>query len=213
MASILYLDTASAHTQVAIANEMGPVMELIHSIPNEQAKVLHHLIEDIFEKTKYNWEKIDAIAVDAGPGSYTGLRVGLGAAKGFCFALNKPLMLFNRLDLMLSSEESACVVLRARQGEGFLTVRKEGATLFPPQHVFYEHFNWNEVSGLPLYTDEELLLAQVAGAQKIESYVLNINHWNHSAQQQYLRGEFADIAYCEPFYLKEAFTTSAKKKI
>lgn len=212
MPLILFIDTAYTHTHIALGNESGILAERLHEPANEQAAVLNTLIAELFQQEGIAIKDIDAIAIDGGPGSYTGLRVGIGVAKGLCFALDKPLMLFNKLALLESLEQHFLLVLKARTGEGFAFARQDGAELLLPQHIFYEQFEWQQFEGLKLITDDASVLETQPGAAALKSHVLDINYWNSQAQERYIQAAFDDVAYAEPFYLKSAFTTSPKKK-
>ncbi len=213
MSLILFIDTAAAHTQVALANEHTVLSNVVHEQANEQAKVLNILIETQLESQQLNWSAIDAVTVDAGPGSYTGLRVGLGVAKGLCFALDKPILLFNRLELLAGEETDILMLLKARVGEGFAFARQEGTVLLKPSHVFYEQMEWEDYNGLKCWTDDEQILEQNTQAFAIKNTILDIPIWNKFAQIRMAKKEYDDLAYAEPFYLKSAFTTTSKKKI
>lgn len=213
MSLILFIDTAAAHTQVALANEHAILSEKVHLQANEQAKVLNLMIEDQLQQAQLTWRDIDAVAVDAGPGSYTGLRVGLGVAKGLCFALDKPILLFNKLQLLSGRDKDVLLILKARAGEGFAYAQKNGEVLLGPSHIFYERFDWSVYQALELITDDETLLSEFGHANAISSNILDIRDWNTFAQERYQKKDTDDLAYCEPFYLKSAFTTTSKKKI
>ncbi|OJV54379.1 MAG: tRNA (adenosine(37)-N6)-threonylcarbamoyltransferase complex dimerization subunit type 1 TsaB [Bacteroidetes bacterium 43-16] len=212
MPLILFIDTAYTHTHIALGNESGILAERLHEPANEQAAVLNTLIAELLLQEGIAIKDIDAVAADGGPGSYTGLRVGIGVAKGLCFALDKPLMLFNKLTLLESGEQRFLLVLKARAGEGFAFARQDGTELMPPQHIFYEQFEWQQFEGFKLITDDVAVLETHSQAEALKSHVLAISYWNSQAQERYVRAAFDDVAYAEPFYLKSAFTTSPKKK-
>lgn len=213
MTNILLIDTASAHTQVALANEEGICSSILHERPNEQAAVLNEMIADLLHQAKLNKEAIAAIAVDGGPGSYTGLRVGLGLAKGLCFALDIPLMLFNRLEILTAVLADVCYVLKARKDEGFLIAKRNGELVMEPQHVFYQEFRWESIRDMECVTDDEQVLNYIEEAKLVDTTQLNMEVWNRMAQERYSNKNFDDLAYAEPCYLKGAFTTVSKKKI
>lgn len=213
MSLILFIDTAYTHTHIALCDDTGMLAEHLHEQANEQAALLNTMIAGLLAKQEIDINAVDAVAVDGGPGSYTGLRVGLGVAKGLCFALDKPLMVFNKLELLGSRYAALLLILKARAGEGFAFARKDGAIRLEPQHIFYEQFDWTSFEDLALITDDASVTEIQQRAQTLESHILDMNSWNKSAQDRYRNESFDDIAYAEPFYLKSAFTTSSKKKI
>jgi tRNA threonylcarbamoyladenosine biosynthesis protein TsaB len=213
MANILLIDTAAAHTQVALANEGGILASILHERPNEQAAVLNELINNLLQQATLTKESLDAIAVNAGPGSYTGLRVGLGLAKGLCFALDLPLLLFNRLELLTAAFTDAAFILKARKDEGFIIAKRDNEIVLAPQHIFYQAFDWEALSGLQIFTDDEQVLNYGPAAMVVANTFLSMETWNCRAQERFGNKAFDDIAYSEPSYLKSAFTTVSKKKI
>src|SRR3954468_19593640 len=98
MSLILNIDTSGKTASVSIA-EKGNVLETIsNDIQKDHAAFLHPAISRLLSGESMS--ELDAIAVTAGPGSYTGIRVGMASAKGFCTALNKPLIIINTLEVM-----------------------------------------------------------------------------------------------------------------
>ncbi len=213
MSLILFIDTAYTHTHIALGDKTGILAEMLHEQANEQAALLNIMIADLLARQGFTMNALAAVAVDAGPGSYTGLRVGMGVAKGICFALDKPLMVFNKLELLGNLEMDFLLVLKARVGEGFAYARKNGKALLLPQHVFYENFDWPAFESLPLFTDDTSLMELRPGATALKSHILDMNNWWRVAGEKFAAKDFADMAYAEPFYLKSAFTISPKKKI
>lgn len=213
MALILFIDTAYTHTHIALGDDTGIRAEHLHGQANEQAAMLNTMIAGLLEQQGTDMKAVDAVAVNGGPGSYTGLRVGMGVAKGLCFALDKPLMVFNKLALLGSGHTDLLLVLKARAGEGFAFARKDGRVILEPQHIYYEQFEWSAFDGLALFTDDPTVTEIQPAAQALESHILDMISWNKAAQERCRNQIFDDMAYAEPFYLKSAFTTSPKKKI
>jgi tRNA threonylcarbamoyladenosine biosynthesis protein TsaB len=93
LAIILNIETATKNCSVSLAKN-GEVIAIkeLNNGNYSHAEVLHPFIVDILKETNLNSTEIDAVAVSKGPGSYTGLRIGVSAAKGLCFAFNKPLI-------------------------------------------------------------------------------------------------------------------------
>ncbi|MNS42127.1 tRNA threonylcarbamoyladenosine biosynthesis protein TsaB [compost metagenome] len=213
MANILFIDTAAPHTHVAVGDADGCLNELKNELPNQQAASLNDMIARLFAQVPLELKNIDAIAVNAGPGSYTGLRVGLGVAKGLCFALDKPLMLFNKLELLLHRQpQQALVVLKARTGEGFAIAGNGTQIDLPAQHIFYNDFPFDTYKDYALITDDDAVKATHIAAADLGSHILDIALWNKQAQQRWNTQDFDELAYAEPFYLKAAFTTEPKQK-
>ena len=98
MVTILNIETATKNCSVSISKN-GEIIALkeFNDGNYSHAEVLHSFIIDIVEESNILLHAIDAVAVSKGPGSYTGLRIGVSAAKGFCFALQKPLIAIDTL--------------------------------------------------------------------------------------------------------------------
>ncbi|MEK7200188.1 MAG: tRNA (adenosine(37)-N6)-threonylcarbamoyltransferase complex dimerization subunit type 1 TsaB, partial [Bacteroidota bacterium] len=100
MPLLLHIDTATEHASVCLS-EGCIVLGLIESDEQKNhASFIQPAIQQLMANSPYSLNQLDAIAVTAGPGSYTGLRVGLASAKGICYALDKPLIMVNTLEVM-----------------------------------------------------------------------------------------------------------------
>ena len=135
MSIILNIDTASEKAHVSFAKD-GQVVAVLHSSSQkEHASFLQSAIEQLVSTTGIELPQIDAVAVTAGPGSYTGLRVGMASAKGLCYALQKPLIAINTLEMMAKSavlflkktdkEVLLCPMMDARRMEVFTAIYKQ----------------------------------------------------------------------------------------
>lgn len=215
MPHLLYIDTSAAVATVALSAD-GIVKAIRkHDNANEQAAVLNSMIDNVLAEASLNIDNIDAICVCAGPGSYTGLRVGLSTAKGIAYVKDIPLMLFNRLDLIAWSqnkEEPFAIALKARNGEYFFaSYTDKGVQNNPPQHLFEQDLMPYVTQGLFFVTDD----ADFSISQHKEvidaSHSLHMNSWIAHAEKRFSLSQFDDLAYSEPFYLKAAYTTQSKK--
>ena len=106
MKKILYIDTSVKYSSILLFDEVNVLSQRKSTELNMHAKTINLHIEEIFHETNATWAEIAAIAVMNGPGSYTGLRIGLSSAKGFCYAHDIPLLLLNRFQLMNAFHES-----------------------------------------------------------------------------------------------------------
>lgn len=215
MPHLLYIDTSAAVATVALSADGNIKAIRKHDNANEQAAVLNSMIDNVLTEASLSLDHIDAICVCAGPGSYTGLRVGLSTAKGIAYVKDIPLMLFNRLDLLAwgqDKQEPFAIALKARNGEYFFaSYTDKGIQSNPPQHLFEQDLMSYVTEGLFFVTDD----ADFSMSQHKE--VIDVNHslhmdsWIAHAEKRFSLNQFDDLAYSEPFYLKAAYTTQSKK--
>src|SRR6187549_617972 len=152
MALILNIDTAVDVASICLAKD-GKVLSIAkNESQKDHASWLHIAIKEIFEKNNLKLGSVDAVAVTGGPGSYTGLRIGLATAKGICYALNKPLIILNTLLVMAyaakdESSDLLCPMIDARRMEVFtaiytkeLQIVKEPVAITLNENSFAEYF-------------------------------------------------------------------------
>ncbi len=218
MSVILNIDTASEVALVNIASDGAVLFEEVNENQNGHAVFLHPAIQSVLKKSGIALKSVDAVAVSHGPGSYTGIRVGVAAAKGLCYAAGKPLIVLNELEILaqdvISNHSEAifyCPLIDARRMEVFTTVYdKNMQQLMPPsalilvQDSFQEflekgkviffgsgEIKWNQLCNNPnaLYTN-------------ILNKGLAISSLSHT---KYKTATFASLAYSAPLYIKEFY--------
>jgi tRNA threonylcarbamoyladenosine biosynthesis protein TsaB len=215
MPHLLYIDTSAAVATVALSADGHVKAIRKHENANEQAAVLNSMIDNVLTEASLRLDQVDAICVCAGPGSYTGLRVGLSTAKGIAYVKDIPLMLFNRLDLIAwgqDKQEPFAIALKARNGEYFFATYTEKRTQgSPPQHLFEQDLVVYASQNLLFITDDaDLSVSQHKEVIDV-NHTLNMNSWITHAEKRFSHNQFDDLAYSEPFYLKAAYTTQSKK--
>jgi len=217
MALILNIDTAVDTASLCLAKD-GEVLSIAkNELLKDHAAWLHFAIKEIFEKNGLEIKSVDAIAVTSGPGSYTGLRIGMATAKGICYALNKPLITLNTLMVMANAakKESAdllCPMIDARRMEVFTAIySKDLETIKEPAAT-----ELNEKS-----FDQELSTNSICffgnGSNKFRAIKKNEQAFFSDirmdassmvllSENRFGKKDFADLAYAEPLYLKEFYT-------
>lgn len=222
MVYILNIETTTKNCSVSLA-ENGKVIALKELNDNSysHAEKLHVFIEEVIKKVSINFSDITAIAVSRGPGSYTGLRIGVSAAKGLCFALNIPLISVNTLLSLATSEtiiEGVKVpMLDARRMEVYTQViSKNNKILSKVEAKIIEESSFKD------YLNKGAVYFFGDGAEKCKKIITHENAFFienkfPSAQQmaalsydKYKKNDIEDVAYFEPFYLKDFIATKAK---
>lgn len=202
-----------------IAVDGKPVSHKFSEAERDHAGKINFLVTEVLEEAELSIHELDAIAVCNGPGSYTGLRIGLATAKGFCYALGKQLILHNRLTLMLqelrkqmgNKEMNALAILPARAGEYYVAAAGEYHSA--PKHVTTSELLENTaVCRKPFavignYSED---LSPIEIAYHIEHQTLNMEVWSSATHEAFLNGQFADLAYAEPEYLKPAYIVAPR---
>ncbi len=224
MPLILNIDTSADSASVCLAKE-GEILSLEkNDQQKDHAAWLHVAIQKLMLDAKLEISNLDAVAVTSGPGSYTGLRVGLASAKGICFALNKPLIALNTLLVMANAAANVhkdspgensdllCPMIDARRMEVFTAVYNNQ----------FEIIKQPEAMVLDENSFADLLAANSicffgSGSNKFKTMIRNKNagfaNLNFDAasmivlaEELFTKNQFADLAYSEPLYLKEFFT-------
>jgi tRNA threonylcarbamoyladenosine biosynthesis protein TsaB len=217
---ILNIDTAVQTSSVCLAKDDQLLSLKINPSQKDSAAWLHVAIKEIVDEAHFDFHQLDAIAVSEGPGSYTGLRVGMATAKGLCYILNKPLLTINTLQLIASGMRSKhkallCPMIDARRMEVFTAVFDQQLNVvLPPTNLVLDEKSFDNL------IQDNFILFCGNGGHKFQQIVKHPNalfdftEIDASAMiplsyNRLLKGEFADLAYSQPFYGKD-FHSSAK---
>lgn len=230
MALILHIETATDVCSVCLAKEgvLLGVQEIQEK--NSHAGKLHILIMKLLENHQCRFADIDAFAVSQGPGSYTGLRIGVSAAKGFCFSLDKPLIAVNTLLSMTAfylmktnntnfSVDLFCPMIDARRMEVYNAMFAYNLeTVLKTNAVILEENSYAEVlrtQKVHFFGDGsqkfQKILKNNGNAQFEENFSTSSAGMIRLAFDAYLAGNFVDLAHFEPFYLKDFVTSGSGK--
>jgi tRNA threonylcarbamoyladenosine biosynthesis protein TsaB len=220
MAIILNIDTATERASVCIADNDQILSIRFNEDAKQHASFLQPAIQEICNEANIQLQNIDAVAVSNGPGSYTGLRVGLSSAKGICYALNKPLILINTLTVMAEAGRNAaentefiCPMIDARRMEVFTAVfdKNLSALQKPTAEVinedsFQSFLKISTVLFIGSGVSKWLAVCAHPNA-RFSDLKHDCSHLNSLSQTYFQNRDFADLAYAEPFYLKPFFDT------
>ena len=230
MALILSIETATTVCSVALHKDGRLIgLQELH-LQRSHSGFLAVLIKELVKYTGYELKDLDYIAVSKGPGSYTGLRIGTATAKGLCYALEKPLVSINTLEAMAFGvagyfREAAvllCPMIDARRMEVYclladsqMNMVEETAAVVVDEGSFREKLEKTEML---FFGDGSAkckpLLSQYSNAKFIEDILPTASHVGAAIYQKLKNDDLAveDIAYFEPFYLKD-FVAGKPKKV
>ncbi|MBQ6953504.1 MAG: tRNA (adenosine(37)-N6)-threonylcarbamoyltransferase complex dimerization subunit type 1 TsaB [Bacteroidales bacterium] len=220
---ILCIETSTAVLSVALARDGAVVCERVCTEPRSQAALTAPLVKEVLDAAGITAGECDAVCVSAGPGSYTGLRVGVSTAKGLAFGAGIPLLSMGTLDILVEGvEETPAMIvpmIDARRMEVYTAVYSAGgdrlteveARVIGPD-AFAEYLEQGEV----LFVGDGALKCQEVithpNARFREAFPL-ARHMARRAQEDFDAGKFQDVAYFEPFYLKDFIATVSKKNL
>ena len=225
MAIILNLETATTNCSVSIARNGNVIALQEHDTPSySHSEQLHVFIQEVMQKASLTLSDIDAIAVSKGPGSYTGLRIGVSSAKGLCYALDVPLISVATLRSLAHREKGdtydfVIPLLDARRMEVYAAVfDSELNEIKETEAVIIDSNSFSE------YAQLGKVLLVGSGAQKCQEILRNsnfnydikavpsANEMGDLSYKKFLNQDFEDLAYFEPFYLKDFIMQTKKTK-
>jgi tRNA threonylcarbamoyladenosine biosynthesis protein TsaB len=223
MALILNIDTATEEAGICLAADGEVVAMAVNPDQRDHAAWLHTAVEKLMHDAGVRMKDLQAVAVTEGPGSYTGLRVGMAAAKGFCYALDIPMITENKLKVMamearekVAPDTLLCPMIDARRMEVFTAVYGQDleevvptAAMIIDEHSFTTLLSSQKVSFFgggsnkckPIITAPSAAFIEInyqPGYLGILSFL------------RYLQREFTGVAYSEPAYTKEFYTHTKK---
>ena len=232
MALILCIETATEICSVAIAKDGKTIALAEDKLGNNHASQLHILVQKALDIAGVTLQNLNAIAVSKGPGSYTGLRVGVSSVKGYCYALQIPMIAINTLQSLANGYLTKnptfsgliCPMIDARRMEVYCALfDNQLAEILPTQakiideHSFYEELQQNEIvfigNGAEKCNGKFEYSSHFSGTKFEFGYVCNASFISSLAQAAFDQKDFQDVAYFEPFYLKDFVGTVAKKLV
>ncbi|MBP7931122.1 MAG: tRNA (adenosine(37)-N6)-threonylcarbamoyltransferase complex dimerization subunit type 1 TsaB [Chitinophagaceae bacterium] len=216
--TILLINTALQEASVGIAVDGQLIDQISNLSQKEHASFLHPAIQSICKKNDITLKSLKAVSVINGPGSYTGLRVGLSAAKGICYANQIPLICINTLEwIAFGNREQAkdliVPMIDARRMEVFTAVySRDLNTLFAPSNLILDEQSY---AG---YLNTQQVLFVGDGAAKWQELckhpnaqfpasLQNESHHAAIAEDCFLKSNFPSLFEAAPFYTKDFFST------
>jgi tRNA threonylcarbamoyladenosine biosynthesis protein TsaB len=213
---------------VSFAKDGMIVQSISSGSQKEHASFLQSAIKQITKTTGILLKDMDAVAVTAGPGSYTGLRVGMASAKGLCYALKKPLITISSLEVLTASaldiiqdaDENIllCPMLDARRMEVFTAMYKKDLSIYMQpcamildETSFEKELSKNKIMFFGNGSDKWKMICKQVNAA-FETVPVLPGSMSKQANILYKESKFTDLIYSEPLYLKEFQTVIPKAK-
>ena len=224
---ILLLETSTEICSVALANGEDIVASRMISIPNSHSQKLSLLIQDVMDEAGAKYSELMAVAVSKGPGSYTGLRIGVSTAKGFAYGLDIPLISIETLRILEKGakrkfpESGVAAMIDARRMEVYCEIYDAKGNVIKPlsadvieEGIYDEYLNSGTdfvfvgngaKKSMPFFKDKP-------NCRFEEDIVLNAELMAEMALEKLEKKDFEDIAYFEPYYLKDFVAIESKVK-
>jgi len=226
LALILSIETATTNCSVSLSKD-GETLLLKedYSSNYSHAERLHVFIEETLREAKIERTQLDAIAVSKGPGSYTGLRIGVSAAKGLCYALDIPLISISTLEALAHQVKDVTQggivlpMLDARRMEVYSAVFSNSFKLLRPieaqildENSFKDYLDIDKVYFIGNGVEKTKTLITNKNAVFIEGKLPSANEMSALAYAKYKKNDIEDVAYFEPYYLKDFVALKPKPK-
>ncbi len=228
---LLSIETSTELCSVAISQGTEVIKESVVNQPKAHAKILAPMIDEILKISGIPLEECDAVVVSSGPGSYTGLRVGVSTAKGLCYGAKKPLISVGSLDILANLAviehnkntdlipRNIIAMIDARRMEVYSAIYSaDGERLSAVEAVIIDEKSYHDTleSGLTLFCgDGALKVMDVIKHPNAQYMGINASAGGMVAPAliKFEEREFEDVAYFQPFYLKEFVAGISKKSI
>lgn len=226
---ILHIETSTQVCSVALSENNKCIFSVSNDEGMNHAALLSTFIQEALDILKQTGRRPDAVAVSSGPGSYTGLRIGVSTAKGLCYGLGIPLISISTLEIMAiaaiknntpNTEDYFIPMIDARRMEVYDAVFDAGLNLQRPVSAdiiegdaFADYLTNNRVYFFGNGSAKCKMLLQSPNAYFIDDINPLAENMIQPAVKKYKENNFENVAYFEPFYLKEFQATVPKNKI
>lgn len=210
---------------VALHRDGELLSNQVHQVEKSHSSLLPGIGLHVCKEAGVTFDNLDAVAVSSGPGSYTGLRIGVSSAKGICYSLDKKLISIPSLDVMTEPLRSKfpgdhllCPMMDARRMEVYTQIEgQNGNEVWPLAPKILDEKTFVEFD-LPLYLfgDGMPKFREIVDQDNlifIDDVFPDAKNMGRMAEEKFQNANFEDVAYFEPNYLKEWRTTTPKKKL
>ena len=219
MSFILNIDTSTEVASVFLTEGGNIVFSEINEVQKEHASFVHMAIQNVLNASNKSVHDLKAVAVSCGPGSYTGIRVGMATAKGLCYSLNIPLIMINTLEILalaatLKTKEKHfyyAPMIDARRMEVYTGLYDhEGKEITKPAALIL-----NQESFSKILEDKQVVFCG-SGIKKLQEILKHVNAifvvepdqqsaMAKLSDKHYSENDFADLVSSEPLYLKDLY--------
>lgn len=229
MATLILIETSTSVCSAALSGDGEILLNKENFDGQSHSILLGKFVKEIIDYTRENSIKVDGVAVSCGPGSYTGLRIGVSLSKGLCYGFDVPLIAINTLKTMaysaakkhdLENNALLCPMIDARRMEVYsaffdlqLNQKRETSADIIDENSYAELLDSHTLYFFGNGSDKCKEALKHPNAKFLENIAPLAKDMAELAEKAFVASEFQDVAYFEPFYLKEFVATVAKNKV
>ena len=227
MSRILCVDTSSFICSVSVFENLSLISSNSTEVEKSHSKLLIQLIDQSLKDAKIKINEVDAFAVSMGPGSYTGLRIGVSTIKGLCYSLEKPLISINTLEILSKSALNhinnyndffICPMIDARRMEVFIKMLDNDFNeVEKDKALILDDKSFNDIDGGKLiyfFGDGSNKFQKITNNKNfhfIDNIISSSKNMGELANIKYENNQFENLTTFEPFYIKDFFIVNKNK--
>ena len=227
MSRILCVDTSSFICSVSVFENLSLISSNSTEVEKSHSKLLIQLIDQSLKDAKIKINEVDAFAVSMGPGSYTGLRIGVSTIKGLCYSLEKPLISINTLEILSKSALNhinnyndffICPMIDARRMEVFIKILDNDFNeVEKDKALILNDKSFNDFGGGKLiyfFGDGSNKFQKITNNKNfhfIDNIISSSKYMGELANIKYENNQFENLTTFEPFYIKDFFIVNKNK--
>ncbi len=227
MSRILCVDTSSFICSVSVFENLSLISSNSTEVEKSHSKLLIQLIDQSLKDAKIKINEVDAFAVSMGPGSYTGLRIGVSTIKGLCYSLEKPLISINTLEILSKSALNhinnyndffICPMIDARRMEVFIKILDNDFNeVEKDKALILDDKSFNDFGGGKLiyfFGDGSNKFQKITNNKNfhfIDNIISSSKNMGELANIKYENNQFENLTTFEPFYIKDFFIVNKNK--
>jgi tRNA threonylcarbamoyladenosine biosynthesis protein TsaB len=227
MSRILCVDTSSFICSVSVFENLSLISSNSTEVEKSHSKLIIQLIDQSLKDAKIKINEVDAFAVSMGPGSYTGLRIGVSTIKGLCYSLEKPLISINTLEILSKSALNhinnyndffICPMIDARRMEVFTKMLDNDFNeVEKDKALILDDKSFNDIDGGKLiyfFGDGSNKFQKITNKKNfhfIDNIISSSKHMGELANIKYENNQFENLTTFEPFYIKDFFIVNKNK--